>query len=111
MELLQLKYFCDSAKTQNFSKTAENFTVPPSNISQSIKRLEKELSDIKNNPSKNIVESEEELSKTLSDGILLTKNTKETIDKVEKERISVIKEKLINNINEQIRLLEELDKK
>ena len=78
---------------------------------EKIKRLEKELSDIKNNPSKIIVDSDEKLSKTLSDGILLTKNTKETIDKVEKERISIIKEKLINNINEQIRLLEELDKK
>lgn len=44
MELLQLKYFCDAAKTQNFSKTAQKFDVPPSCISQSIKRLEKELS-------------------------------------------------------------------
>ena len=44
MELLQLKYFCDAAKTQNFSKTARNFMVAPSDISQSIKRLEKELS-------------------------------------------------------------------
>lgn len=78
---------------------------------EKIKRLEKELSDIKNNPSKTIVDSDDKLSKTLSDGILLTKNTKETIDKVEKERISIIKEKLINNINDQIRLLEELDKK
>lgn len=43
MELLQLKYFCESAKTQNFSKTASKFGVPPSNISQSIKRLESEL--------------------------------------------------------------------
>ena len=43
MELLQLKYFCDAAETQNFSKTAKNFFVPPSNISQSIKRLENEL--------------------------------------------------------------------
>lgn len=43
MELLQLKYFCDAAATQNFSRTAEKFQVPPSNISQSIKRLEKEL--------------------------------------------------------------------
>ena len=43
MELLQLKYFCDAAKTQNFSKTAKTFLVPTSNISQSIKRLEKEL--------------------------------------------------------------------
>lgn len=44
MELLQLTYFCDAAITQNFSKTAEKYNVPPSNISQSIKRLEKELS-------------------------------------------------------------------
>ena len=44
MELLQLRYFCDAAQTQNFSKTAQKFNVPPSNISQSIKRLEKELS-------------------------------------------------------------------
>jgi DNA-binding transcriptional LysR family regulator len=44
MELLQLKYFCDAAKTENFSKTAKRYNVPPSDISQSIKRLEKELS-------------------------------------------------------------------
>ena len=43
MELLQLKYFCDAAITENFSFTAKKFTVPPSNISQSIKRLENEL--------------------------------------------------------------------
>jgi len=43
MELLQLKYFISAAETQNFSKTAKKFTVPPSAISQSIKRLEKEL--------------------------------------------------------------------
>ena len=43
MELLQLKYFCDAANTENFSKTAHKYNVPPSNISQSIKRLEKEL--------------------------------------------------------------------
>lgn len=43
MELLQLKYFCDAAKLENFSKTARKYTVPPSNISQSIKRLEAEL--------------------------------------------------------------------
>ncbi len=78
---------------------------------EKIKQLEKELLDIKKNPDKYIVKSEEELSKTLSDGILLTKNTKETIDKVEKERINIIKEKLENNIKEQMRLLEELDKK
>ena len=43
MELLQLRYFCDAAVTQNLSKTAKKYHVPTSNISQSIKRLEKEL--------------------------------------------------------------------
>ena len=43
MELLQLAYFCDAAETQNFSKTAKKYNVPPSNISQSVKRLETEL--------------------------------------------------------------------
>ncbi|MBR2342881.1 MAG: LysR family transcriptional regulator [Clostridia bacterium] len=43
MELLQLKYFCDAARTENFSRTAKKYLVPTSNISQSIKRLEAEL--------------------------------------------------------------------
>jgi len=43
MELLQLKYFCDAAECENFSKTAKRFGVPPSDISQSIRRLEGEL--------------------------------------------------------------------
>jgi DNA-binding transcriptional LysR family regulator len=43
MELLQLKYFCETAKTQNLSETARKYNVPTSNISRSIKRLEAEL--------------------------------------------------------------------
>ena len=43
MELLQLKYFCHAAKSENLSETARHFFVPTSNISQSIKRLEGEL--------------------------------------------------------------------
>ena len=43
MELLQLRYFCSAAESQNFSVTARTYMVPPSNISQSIKRLEREL--------------------------------------------------------------------
>lgn len=43
MELLQLMYFCHAAKNENFSKTAKEFKVPPSDISQSIHRLENEL--------------------------------------------------------------------
>jgi DNA-binding transcriptional LysR family regulator len=44
MELLQLTYFLDAAKEENFSRTAKKFLVPPSAVSQSIKRLEEELS-------------------------------------------------------------------
>ena len=43
MELLQLKYFCHAAVSQNFSHTAQEFMVPPSCISASVKRLEQEL--------------------------------------------------------------------
>ena len=43
MELLQLRYFYESAQTENFAKTAEKFMVPPSSVSASVKRLEKEL--------------------------------------------------------------------
>ncbi len=43
MELLQLQYFCNAAETENFSETARHYGVPTSNISQSIRRLEKEL--------------------------------------------------------------------
>ena len=43
MELLQLKYFCEAARSQNLSATAKKFYVPTSNISSSIKRLEGEL--------------------------------------------------------------------
>lgn len=43
MEILQLRYFCSAAKSENFSKTAAEFTVPQSTISQTIKKLENEL--------------------------------------------------------------------
>ncbi|MBQ8331922.1 MAG: LysR family transcriptional regulator [Clostridia bacterium] len=43
MELLQLKYFFDSARSESFAKTAEKYMVPPSSVSASIKRLEQEL--------------------------------------------------------------------
>ena len=43
MELLQLRYFFESAKTENFAKTAERYYVPTSSVSGSVRRLEKEL--------------------------------------------------------------------
>ncbi|MBQ4154542.1 MAG: LysR family transcriptional regulator [Clostridia bacterium] len=43
MELLQLRYFLESATNENFSKTANKYMVPPSSVSLSVKKLEKEL--------------------------------------------------------------------
>lgn len=43
MELLQLQYFYESSKNENFAKTAEKYIVPTSSVSASVKRLEKEL--------------------------------------------------------------------
>ena len=43
MELLQLRYFFESASNENFSKTAEKYMVPISSVSASVKRLESEL--------------------------------------------------------------------
>ena len=43
MELLQLRYFFESAKYESFSKTAEKFMVPASSVSASVRLLEKEL--------------------------------------------------------------------
>ena len=43
MDLLQLTYFCDAAESENFSRTAEKFMVPTSNISQVIRRLESDV--------------------------------------------------------------------
>ncbi|MBQ7660814.1 MAG: LysR family transcriptional regulator [Clostridia bacterium] len=43
MELLQFRYFCDAAKSGSFSAAAKKRGVPPSAVSQSIRRLENEL--------------------------------------------------------------------
>ncbi len=43
MELLQLTYFLEAAKSESFSKVAKKYGVPTSDISQTIKRLEREL--------------------------------------------------------------------
>ncbi len=43
MEILQLRYFYESSKNENFARTAEKFMVPTSSVSASVKRLEKEL--------------------------------------------------------------------
>ncbi len=43
MELLQLKYFYESAKSESFAKTAEKYMVPTTSVSASVRRLEREL--------------------------------------------------------------------
>jgi len=43
MELLQLRYFYESAKKESFSLTAKKYFVPTSSVSASVKRLENEL--------------------------------------------------------------------
>ncbi len=43
MELLQLRYFYESAVNENFARTAEKYMVPATSVSASVKRLEKEL--------------------------------------------------------------------
>lgn len=43
MDLLQLKYFYESAASGSFSKTAQKYMVPLTSVSASIRRLEKEL--------------------------------------------------------------------
>ena len=43
MELLQLRYFYDSANMGSLAKTADKYMVPASSVSASIKRLEEEL--------------------------------------------------------------------
>ena len=43
MEMLQLRYFYESAKNETFTKTAEKYMVPATSVSASVKRLEKEV--------------------------------------------------------------------
>lgn len=43
MEILQLRYFFQSAKNENFSTTAKIFGVPTTAVSSSVRRLEEEL--------------------------------------------------------------------
>lgn len=43
MEILQLKYFLNTARKENISHTAQFFRVPPSSVSAAIKKLEREL--------------------------------------------------------------------
>lgn len=43
MEILQLRYFYESAQAESFTKVAQRYGVPASSVSASVKRLEQEL--------------------------------------------------------------------
>lgn len=43
MELLQLRYFFESALNESFTETAKKFMVPPSSVSLTVKKLEEEI--------------------------------------------------------------------
>jgi len=43
MEMLQLRYFYESAQTESFARTAEKYMVPTTSVSAAVKRLETEL--------------------------------------------------------------------
>lgn len=43
MELLQLRYFYETAKNENIARAAEKYMIPASSVSASVKRLEEEL--------------------------------------------------------------------
>lgn len=59
MELLQLLYFCTAAETENFAEAGKLLNVPAASISQSVRRLEKELGVILFNRQANAVELNE----------------------------------------------------
>ncbi len=85
MELLQLKYFCDAAESENFSKTAQKFNVPPSNISQTISRLEQELDTLLFDRSANKIKLNEK-------GKRFYENIKSGLEKIEDAK-KIISEK------------------
>lgn len=79
MELLQLTYFCTAAETENFSKTANIYNVPTSNISQSIRRLEKELETVLFDRTSNKISLNEQgkvFYKDIKDALKLIHNAK-----------------------------------
>lgn len=92
MEILQLKYFCDAAETENFSRTAAKFDVPPSNISQCIKRLEKELGTKLFARTKNSVvlsEDGEMFYNKVKQALLILKEAEAQIKSPKNEQLSV----------------------
>ncbi len=77
MELLQLRYFRTAAQLENFSKTAEQYMIPQSAVSATIRRLEKELGcELFDRQSKKVVLNE--------NGHLLYEKVNRALDDIDK---------------------------
>lgn len=101
MELLQLIYFCSAAENENFSKTAKEYSVPASNISQSIHRLEKELGVTLFDRSANKI-------KLNSRGRLFYEKTKSSLSLLNEAKVKVSSE---DDISGEIRILVETNRR
>ena len=106
MELLQLRYFCDAAHTENFSKTAKKYRVPASNISQCIKRLEKELGTqlfVRNHNSISLSTAGRRFLQKVSSALSLIDSGTEEIRNINKKHISICSltnRQLVMNVTE-----------
>lgn len=89
MELLQIKYFCMVAQTENISQAARYFAIPQPAMSKTISNLEKELgvrlferygNKIHLNESgKNFLEKAQLALQSLQDGIVSVKDSPQTL--------------------------------
>lgn len=104
MEMLQLRYFYESAQNESFAKTAKKYMVPTTSVSASVRRLEQELgcslfSRTGNRISLNQKGREffESVNRIFSelDGAVLSLNDSDTD---EKQKISVYTQNMRNNL-------------
>lgn len=102
MEFLQLEYFMDAAVSENFSHTAKKYSVPTSNISQTIKRLEGELGVKLFNRTSNKISLSEE-------GHVFYEGVKKGILEIEEAKFKIFSEK--NAVSGEINLLIETNRR
>ncbi len=95
MDLLQLRYFCYAAETESFAKAASRFRVPPSGISQSVKRLETELGQPLFDRSANRIKLNEAgrcFYQKVSEALKILENAKSSLQNASKKVLRVLVE-------------------
>ncbi len=93
MELLQLKYFADSARTENFSVVANKYLVPVSSVSSSVRKLERELGCNLFDRNKNRIKlnnNGKEFYNDINTALNLISNAKEKISQKDKSELGSI---------------------